>query len=63
VEAGTALVMAGVTVAIASMIRYLRMVRRLDRGVELTGPSWLAIGISIGLAAIGLLLAIRLVIP
>jgi putative membrane protein len=62
VEAGTALVFAGVAVAIASMIRYVRMVRRLDSGADLTGPSWLAIAISIGLAAIGLLLAIRLII-
>ena len=62
VDAGTALVLAGVITAIASMIRYIRMVRRLDRGADLAGPSWLAIAISIGLAAIGLLLAIRLIV-
>jgi putative membrane protein len=61
VKGGTALVMAGVLVAIASMVRYRRMVQRIDRGAELAGPSWLAIAISIGLAAIGLVLAIRLI--
>src|SRR3954454_23847682 len=40
VKAGTALVMAGVVVAIASMIRYVRMLQRLERGADLTGPSW-----------------------
>ena len=40
--------MAGVVVAIASMVRYRRMVQRIDRGAELAGPSWLAIAISIG---------------
>ena len=62
VEAGTALVLAGVITAIASMIRYIKMVQRLDRGAHLSGPSWLAIAISIGLAAIGLLLAVRLIV-
>ena len=61
VKGGTALVMAGVLVAIASMVRYRRMVQRIDRGAELAGPSWLAISISIGLALIGSVLAIRLI--
>lgn len=61
VEVGTALVLVGVVVAIASMLRYRRMLQRLDRGLDLTGASWLAIALSVGLAAIGVLLAFRLI--
>ena len=61
VEAGTALVMAGVVVAIASMLRHLRLVQRLRRGEDVNNPSWLAIALSIGVAAIGALLAVRLI--
>jgi putative membrane protein len=62
VAAGTALVLMGVLTAVASLMRYRSMLRQLERGEALTRPSSVAVALAIGLAGIGLLLAVRLLI-
>ena len=54
---GIALVLFGVLVNVGSTIRYLAMIRRLQRGEILDRPSKLAIALSLGLAVIGCLAA------
>jgi uncharacterized membrane protein YidH (DUF202 family) len=54
---GIALVLFGVLVNVASTIRYLAMIRRLQRGEILDRLSKLAIALSLGLAVIGCLAA------
>lgn len=57
---GTALVMAGVAVIAGSVVRYVRLLRSIDRGDPLREPSRLAIGLAVAVAVIGSLLSLRL---
>src|ERR1700739_4680010 len=56
--AGTALIVMGVVVDLASTARYLRLIRDLNAGREIVvRPSSLAVSIAVMLAAIGLAIA------
>jgi len=50
---GTALVILGVVLTIAAVIRYTTLLARLDRGEELRRPSRLAIALGLALAVVG----------
>jgi putative membrane protein len=50
---GTALVIFGVVLTFTAVIRYIRLLRRLDRGERLTRPSRLAIILGVALAVAG----------
>jgi putative membrane protein len=61
VPLGTALLVAGVLVNIASSVRHVRIVRALNSGEPIvTKPSTLAIIVALGLAAAGLAMAVYL---
>jgi putative membrane protein len=60
---GAALVLLGVTVTVASAAEYARILRRLDRGESATpARSRLGIALSLVLAALGLLMAVYLLV-
>ena len=50
---GTVLGVVGVLLTVAAVFRYVRLLRKLDRGEELRGPSWLAVAIGVTLAVTG----------
>jgi putative membrane protein len=61
VPLGTALLVAGVLVNIVSSVRHVRIVRALNSGAPIdTKPSTLAIIVALGLAAVGLAMAVYL---
>jgi putative membrane protein len=61
VPLGTALLIAGVLVNIASSVRHVRFVRALNTGAPIaTKPSTMAIVVALGLAAVGLAMAVYL---
>jgi putative membrane protein len=61
VPVGTALLVAGVLVNILSTMRHVRIVRELNTGVPIgTKPSTLGIAVALGLAAVGLAMAVYL---
>ena len=58
---GTALIVVGVIVNLASIRRHLRLVAQLDRGqISQHGPSRQAIGLAVFLALVGLAMAVYL---
>lgn len=61
--AGTALVLIGVVVDVLSSVRYMRIVRDLNEGRDVTGrPSAMGITIALALAAIGVAVAVYLLL-
>lgn len=61
--AGTALVLIGVAVDVLSSLRYVRIVRALNEGRDVTGrPSTMGITIALILAVIGVAVAIYLLL-
>jgi putative membrane protein len=50
---GTALVILGVVLTVVAVLRYMSLLKRLDRGDQLRRPSRLAIGLGGALAVIG----------
>lgn len=50
---GIALVVIGVILNVASVVRYIDLLRRTERGDELRGPSTLAVSLGLGLALTG----------
>lgn len=59
---GTALLLIGAAVNIAAAIHHIRLIGRLGRGEQIGKPSTVAIGVAVTLAALGLALAIYLVL-
>jgi len=57
---GIGLVMLGVLVSAASVIRYVQLAHKFDRGEAMRGSSWLAVALAVGLAVIGVLVSLRL---
>lgn len=57
---GIGLVMLGVLVSVASVIRYVQLTHKFDRGEGMRGSSWLAVALAVGLAVIGVLVSLRL---
>lgn len=61
--AGTALVLIGVVVDVLSSVRYMRIVRDLNEGRDVTGrPSTMGITIALTLAVIGVAVAVYLLL-
>ena len=58
---GTALILTGAAVNIASTTSHVRLVARLNRGAEIAQPSSIAIAVAISLSAMGLALAAYLI--
>jgi len=58
---GIALVVIGVVFSVASVIRYVTLLRKTDRGEELRKPSVLAVSLGLGLAVIGSVVVVWLV--
>ena len=62
VKFGTALVTLGVLLTIASVTRYVRLLKRLESGRGLERPSRLAVALGVALAAIGAMVAVYLLV-
>jgi putative membrane protein len=62
VRFGTALVILGVVLTAAAVARYVRLLKRLNRGETLTRPSRLAVGLGIVLAMIGSAVSVYLLL-
>lgn len=61
VPLGTTLLVAGVLVNILASVRHVRIVRALNAGAPIAGkPSTMAIVVALGLAAVGLAMAVYL---
>jgi len=59
---GTALIVVGVIVNIVCALNHVRLIRELNRGgTAFNRPSWLAMGVAIILAVVGLAMAIYLI--
>ncbi|HEY2526091.1 MAG TPA: DUF202 domain-containing protein [Candidatus Binataceae bacterium] len=58
---GTALILIGVAVNIASTIGHVRLIARLNSGAAISRPSGTAIAVALGLSALGLALAAYLI--
>jgi putative membrane protein len=58
---GTALILTGAAVNIASTIGHVRLIARLNCGAEIARPSGIAIAVALGLSALGLALAAYLI--
>lgn len=62
VRVGTALVVLGVALTFASVLRYRSLIRRLTSGELLTKPSRLATALGIALAILGVLITVYLLL-
>jgi len=62
VRFGTALVVMGVVLTVAAVVRYLRLLRKLNDGQRLTKPSALAISLGATLAIVGSLVSVYLLL-
>lgn len=62
VRFGTGLVVIGVVFSVSAVVRYLRLLKRLNRGETLAQPSPLAVSLGAVLALIGLLVSIYLLV-
>ena len=62
VRFGTALVVLGVVLTAASVVRYLRLLEKLNEGESLTRPSRLAVSLGAALAVIGSVVSVYLLL-
>jgi putative membrane protein len=59
---GTALVALGVVLTVASVVRYVRLLRRLESGQGLERPARLAVALGISLAVVGAAVTVYLLV-
>ncbi len=62
VRFGTALVILGVVLTVAAVVRYRRLIERLRDGESLAKPSRMAVALGVALAIIGSLVAVYLLL-
>jgi putative membrane protein len=59
---GTALVVLGVVLTFSAVVRYVRLLRKLERGDALTRPSRLAVTLGLTLAIVGAVVSLYLLL-